>query len=262
MRASSRPQSRTSHPPRESQGQCRAPCACANHWRPSCSCQSSSCFTRVRPALRVAHRVASAPARQNQAHLIAQASGARFPPRRPSRHCRCRARQGARRGANPIGRCSVARPAGSPGSHPHRPPQPKRSERQSRAGTADARPRAINHAINNRGLKTGTQITHIAFCERRNLFCRQPNGGFEPGQRKIWLSAPSIGRGRAKRSESPPSAARSTSGPPGNPSESILATLSKASPMASSIVVPSRRYTPTASTATSCVCPPEASRSR
>ena len=47
-----------------------------------------------------------------------------------------------------------------------------------------------------------------------------------PENEKLQPGWPSIGRGRAKRVGSPPRAARSTAGPPGKPSPSILAALS------------------------------------
>ena len=67
--------------------------------------------------------------------------------------------------------------------------------------------------------------------------------------------------GRAKRNflGSPVTAKRSTCGPPGYGSPMSFATLSNASPAASSRVRPSRRYSPQRSTSTISVCPPETS---
>ena len=61
-----------------------------------------------------------------------------------------------------------------------------------------------------------------------------------PANEKCGSGRPSIGRGRAKRSARPARAACSTAGPPGKPRPNSLAVLSKASPRASSMVVPSR----------------------
>ncbi len=60
---------------------------------------------------------------------------------------------------------------------------------------------------------------------------------------------------------SPSRAVRSTTGPPGKPSPSNRATLSKASPAASSTVAPSGvRVCVTSSTRSRLECPPETSR--
>ncbi len=53
-----------------------------------------------------------------------------------------------------------------------------------------------------------------------------------------------IGRGNWQRCGSPPVAAFSTAGPPGKPRPSSLAVLSKHSPTASSMMVPSRVKSP------------------
>ncbi len=81
---------------------------------------------------------------------------------------------------------------------------------------------------------------------------------FNPDSEKSGSGRPTIGRGRKKRLASPRAASSSTAGPPGYGSPSSLAVLSKASPSASSSVVPSRTYSPTPSTATIWVWPPEA----
>jgi len=68
-----------------------------------------------------------------------------------------------------------------------------------------------------------------------------------------------IGRGKLKRVGSPSRANRSISGPPGYARPRSVATLSNASPAASSRVSPSRRYRPQAGTSSSNVWPPETS---
>ena len=56
----------------------------------------------------------------------------------------------------------------------------------------------------------------------------------------------------------PPWAKRSTAGPPGYPARNMVPALSKASPMASSMVHASNCASPASSNANTCVCPPEA----
>ena len=64
---------------------------------------------------------------------------------------------------------------------------------------------------------------------------------FSPAKEKSAPCVPDRGLGRRKAPASPPSAQRSTCGPPGKPRPITLAVLSKASPAASSSVEPSRR---------------------
>ena len=84
-----------------------------------------------------------------------------------------------------------------------------------------------------------------------------PHGRLEAAERKV----PGVGlepRARkAKRRGSPVAASRSIAGPPGKPRPSMRATLSKASPAASSRVRPRRRYWPWPSARTRSVWPPE-----
>ena len=72
----------------------------------------------------------------------------------------------------------------------------------------------------------------------------------------------SIGRGNAIARSSPASAQRATAGPPGYGSPSSFATLSKASPTASSRVSPSSAGAASASMRYSAVCPPETTSPR
>src|SRR5450759_1539736 len=68
-------------------------------------------------------------------------------------------------------------------------------------------------------------------------------------------------RGNATKAELPSVATRSTCGPPGNGNPRILATLSKASPAASSMVLPSDRTSwVTSGTSRRLECPPETSK--
>ena len=85
---------------------------------------------------------------------------------------------------------------------------------------------------------------------------------FRPEKEKSQPGLRHIGRGSAKRRGSPPTAARSTAGPPGKPSPSSLAVLSKHSPAASSMVVPSRVKSPGPRTVRSWQWPPDTSSSR
>src|SRR5690606_8334871 len=88
---------------------------------------------------------------------------------------------------------------------------------------------------------------------------------FSPENEKSYgCAARSLGavspRGNATKSGSPSEAARSIGGPPGNGSPSNRATLSNASPAASSMVAPSGVIRPArSSTSSSDVCPPETS---
>ena len=85
---------------------------------------------------------------------------------------------------------------------------------------------------------------------------------FRPEKERSQPSRSSSGRGSAKRRGSPAAASRSTSGPPGWPRPRSFATLSNASPGASSIVPPSRTKRDGPSTARNWQWPPETSRIR
>ena len=71
-----------------------------------------------------------------------------------------------------------------------------------------------------------------------------------------------LGLGRGIFDSSPPSLILCIAGPPGKPNPQYLESLSKASPAASSIVLPRSSYLPHSSTKTICVCPPETNKER
>src|SRR5204862_3932970 len=69
-----------------------------------------------------------------------------------------------------------------------------------------------------------------------------PTAVLSPEKEKSNPGRSSIGRGKSNASARPCAASWSIGGPPGKPSPSRLATLSYASPAASSSVAPSQRY--------------------
>ena len=83
-----------------------------------------------------------------------------------------------------------------------------------------------------------------------------------PAKDKLHPPLLNIGFGRLYLFGSPLEAKISICGPPGNSTPSNFAVLSKASPNASSIVVPSLLYLLRPSTLRYCVCPPDISKKR
>ena len=105
-----------------------------------------------------------------------------------------------------------------------------------------ARAHAIGDALRHRRLERRRRgRRHPARFSGASASAVRRTAVFRPANEKCGSSRPSIGRGRSKRPGSPVRAACSTAGPPGKPSPRSFAVLSKASPSASSMVVPRRR---------------------
>ena len=184
---------------------------------------------------------------------------ARCPRRRSSRRCRCT--------------------AGAAGCAARTRPRPG-SGRQRRAQPAVGRHPAADHQRRQPFALEGPagfahQHVHHRRLEARADVGQRPAPAAAAGRAGRWPAPSSArrrrspgrraGRARAERrgpAESPVAASRSIATPPGYPSPSSLATLSKASPAASSRVAPSSSTSTGLSQRSSIVCPPDTSSAR
>ena len=99
---------------------------------------------------------------------------------------------------------------------------------------------AIDDTVGGGRLKLGTQVGNVLLLQRYERAGLLAHRGLQASEREMRLGRPSIGRGNLKRPARPEAAARSTATPPGKPRPKSLAVLSKASPKASSMVLPRR----------------------
>ncbi len=156
-----------------------------------------------------------------------------------------------------------------------RPRRPASSPNRSRSRELHATPpQATTHATPSRSAARKvlpTSVSTTASWNDAHVSCRSasasPSGYasqwvrsavLSPEKEKSGCSEWSIGLGNGNRSRTPSRASRSMRTPPGYPRPSSFATLSKASPAASSRVCPSGRYSPLRSHRYSAVWPPEA----
>jgi hypothetical protein len=113
--------------------------------------------------------------------------------------------------------------------------------RQFGAEPDERRPRPRFDDIGGRALEAGADVGRILLAERRDASAASRTAVFSPENEKSSRSSRAAGaEGEAARVAGPGPASFSTCGPPGTPSPRSLATLSKASPSASSMVVPQR----------------------
>ena len=130
----------------------------------------------------------------------------------------------------------------------HAPGSPRRRRRprggrmaRDLAEGAQAHPGAVDHHVDDRGLEAGAEIGDVAPGQRRDLLRLEPQGGLQAGQRKIRLLAGPASGGAGRSAPDCPSRPRAPhAARPDSRRPRIFATLSKASPMASSMVVPRR----------------------
>ena len=115
----------------------------------------------------------------------------------------------------------------------------RRAELFVKQPQADAQP--VGGRFQHRGLKAGAEIADVLRLQRRQPAGLVAHRGLQSRQREIGVRrarASAAERRTARRRRSPPRAR--PAGRPDRAAPSIFATLSKASPMASSTVVPSR----------------------
>ena len=196
----------------------------------------------VERCARISDRAASAADPERRARRSFRAAAARRPPRRSSRRCRCTASAAARRAASRPRRTIGSAPRAAPHWTRRRlRPPPRAERRQFVGGTASIpcecdprphRPPPPETRRRDRRRRAGASGATDSAAWRTAVL--------SPDSEKSASGRPSNGRGSANRVGSPPFAAASTAGPPGNGSPSNLAVLSNASPMASSMVAPSR----------------------
>ncbi len=106
---------------------------------------------------------------------------------------------------------------------------------------ADADAGAVNHAIHDGCLERGAEISHILIIQRLDGFGGEPHGGFEPGEREIrvWLAEERAGQLKTARDRHPARRFRRP-GHRESPGSASWRPCRKASPIASSMVVPIR----------------------
>ena len=173
-----------------------------------------------------------------------RAPAARRPPRRPWRRCRCTGPAAARAADSPRRR----RPSASAARRRMLAATPPATTRCVAApapsrvvGDLHGAPHAVRHAVGHGRLEGGAQVGDVLLAERHQGLRLVAHRGLEAGEGEMRLR-PAQHRPRQREAVRPgrARAACSTAGPPGKPRPSSLAVLSKASPSASSMVVPSR----------------------